>query len=40
MDYLVPATLLCSVIRVKKQIGRFSARDRLDREELHGRAVR
>jgi plasmid stability protein len=26
--------------RVQAQIDRFSARDRLDREELHGRAVR
>lgn len=26
--------------RIQKQIERFSARDRLDREELHGRAVR
>jgi predicted nucleic acid-binding Zn-ribbon protein len=26
--------------RVESQIDRFSARDRLDREELHGRAVR
>jgi plasmid stability protein len=26
--------------RIQSQIGRFSARDRLDREELHGRAVR
>ena len=26
--------------RIQKQIDRFSARDRLDREELHGRAVR
>jgi hypothetical protein len=26
--------------RIQGQIGRFSARDRLDREELHGRAVR
>jgi plasmid stability protein len=25
---------------IQKQIDRFSARDRLDREELHGRAVR
>jgi len=26
--------------RILEQIDRFSARDRLDREELHGRAVR
>jgi plasmid stability protein len=26
--------------RIQSQIDRFSARDRLDREELHGRAVR
>jgi plasmid stability protein len=26
--------------RVQSQIARFSARERLDREELHGRAVR
>jgi hypothetical protein len=26
--------------RIQKQISRFSARDRLDREELHERAVR
>ncbi len=26
--------------RVQSHIDRFSARDRLDREELHGRAVR
>lgn len=26
--------------RIQEQIDRFSARDRLDREELHGRAVR
>ena len=26
--------------RTQEQIDRFSARDRLDREELHGRAVR
>ena len=26
--------------RIQKQIDRFSARDRLDREELHERAVR
>ena len=26
--------------RIQDQIDRFSARDRLDREELHGRAVR
>lgn len=26
--------------RIQGQIKRFSARDRLDREELHGRAVR
>lgn len=26
--------------RIQSQIGRFSARDRLNREELHGRAVR
>jgi plasmid stability protein len=26
--------------RIQSQIARFSARERLDREELHGRAVR
>ncbi len=26
--------------RIHDQIDRFSARDRLDREELHGRAIR
>ena len=26
--------------RIQRQIKRFSARDRLDRDELHGRAVR
>jgi len=26
--------------RVQAKIGRFSARDRIDREELHGRALR
>ena len=26
--------------RIQERIDRFSARDRLDREELHGRAVR
>ncbi len=26
--------------RTQEQVARFSARDRLDREELHGRAVR
>jgi plasmid stability protein len=26
--------------RIQSEIHRFSARDRLDREELHGRAVR
>lgn len=26
--------------RVQREIGRFSARDRLDRDELHARAVR
>ncbi|HEY7952427.1 MAG TPA: hypothetical protein VID70_05515 [Solirubrobacteraceae bacterium] len=26
--------------RIQEQIGRFSARERLEREELHGRAVR
>ncbi len=26
--------------RIENQIDRFSARDRLDRDELHGRAVR
>ncbi|HXA55433.1 MAG TPA: DUF6364 family protein [Solirubrobacteraceae bacterium] len=26
--------------RIQRQIERFSSRDRLDREELHGRAVR
>lgn len=26
--------------RVQNEIGRFSARDRLDRDELHSRAVR
>ncbi len=25
---------------IQGQVGRFSARDRVDREELHGRAVR
>lgn len=34
------ATLEAQQRRIQGQIGRFSARNRLDREELHGRAVR
>lgn len=34
------ARLEAQQTRIQRQIGRFSARDRLDREDLHGRAVR